>query len=145
MRYYNMNNLKLDAEIISDFQGTINGHIITDGNLYDNLVIIIEVLLASLDEPNITKPDNFINDLIDAFEKFYTDDVCTNMDFYNNYPLTNAPDDFIELRHTFVIENGLHHTTFEKLAEIIDDAVDIEQHEEFKLLHERLTSGYYTS
>lgn len=35
-----MNNLQLDAEIISDFQGTINGHIITDGNLYDNLVII---------------------------------------------------------------------------------------------------------
>ena len=52
-----MNNLKLDAEIISDFQGTINGNIITDRDLYDALVIIIEVLLASLDEPNITKPD----------------------------------------------------------------------------------------
>ena len=93
-----MNNLKLDAEIISDFQGTINGNIITDRDLYDALVIIIEVLLASLDEPNITKPDNFINDLIDALENFYINDTCTNMDFFNDYPLANAPDDFMELR-----------------------------------------------
>lgn len=140
-----MNNLKLDAEIISDFQGTINRNIITDRDLYDALVIIIEILQVSLNEPHITKPDEFINDLINAFAEFYTNDVCTNMDFYNNYPLANAPDDFMELRHTFIIEKSLHYHTFEQLSKLIDDAVDIEEHEEFKLLHERLTSGYYTS
>lgn len=139
------NNLKLDTKIINEFQGVINGNIIENEEVYCAMTAIIELLRIHLNEPNITKPNEFIKDLIDTFDKFYRNEICECVDIYNNYSLADTPNYFIEVREEFIAELLKNGTTFKRLSELIDDAVDIEEHEEFKPLYERLTSGYYTN
>ena len=66
MKNSHMNNLELNTEITSEFQGIINGNIIDNADVYDAMIIIIDLLKTNLNEPNITKPNEFINDLINA-------------------------------------------------------------------------------
>lgn len=147
-----MNNLKLDAEITSEFQGVINGNSIGYEEVYSTITILICNLSTCLDEPNITKPNEFIKDLITAFEdlyinyQYYTTSSYGNTDFY----MANTGEEFYYIRDLF-IEKTQHtvfkqpHITFNELSKITYDLIEIENHKEFKLLHERLISGYYTS
>lgn len=139
------NNIKLDAEIINEFQGVINGNVIENEEVYCAMTAIIELLRINLNEYNITKPDEFIKDLINAFDAFYRTEICEVVDIYNDYTLADTPETFIEVREEFITELLRGGTTFKRLSEITYCLVEIEDHEEFKTLHERMTSDYYTS
>lgn len=140
-----MNNLKLNNEITSEFQGIINGNIIDNEDVYNAIVIIIDLLKTNLNEPNITKPNEFINDLINAFNELYINDICEEVNIYNDYTLADTPEYFIWLRNAFLEEMMTGSTTFKNLSEITYYTVEIENRKEFKTLHERLTSDFYIS
>lgn len=139
------NNLKLDAEIINLFHGVINGNIIENEEVYCAMTVIIELLRINLNEYNITKPDEFIKDLIDTFDSFYRTEICEVVDIYNDYTLADTPESFIEVREEFITELIKGGMTFKRLSELTYYQLEVENREEFKLLHERLSSGYYTS
>lgn len=95
-----MNKLELDAEIIGNFHGVINGNNITSEPVYNAMVVIIRLLRNNLDEPNITKPDELIYDLIDAFNTFYNNEIYTANEAYAKnelsiYTIVDTPDYFI--------------------------------------------------
>lgn len=145
MKNSHMNNLELNTEITSEFQGIINGNIIDNADVYDAMIIIIDLLKTNLNEPNITKPNEFINDLINAFNELYINDICEEVSIYNDYTLADTPEYFIWLRDAFLEEIMTGSTTFKGLSEITYYTVEIEDRKEFRTLHERLTSDFYIS
>ena len=139
-----MNKLELDAEIISNFYGVINGNNITNEPVYNDMVIIIELLKNNLDEPNITKPDELIDDLIEAFDAFYNNEIYTAKKAYDKYAVIDTPDYFIYIRNKFINKLFTQKTTLKDLSEVLYYATKIDGHKEFNTLYERLKSGFYT-
>lgn len=91
-----MNNLELNAEIIGNFYGIINGNNITSEPVYNAMTVIIDLLKNNLDEPNITKPEEFIDDVIEAFDAFYNNEIDTAKKAYDEkYTVIDTPDYFI--------------------------------------------------
>lgn len=140
-----MNNLKLDAEIINNFYSIINGNNITNEPVYNTMVIIIDLLNKNLNEPNIKDPEQFIDDLIEAFDSFYSNEIYTTKKAYNKYTIIDTPNYFIWIRNKFINKLLTSKTTFKDLSDILYHPVEIDGHKEFKTLYERLTSGYYTN
>lgn len=140
-----MNNLKLNAEVIGYFYGTINGNNIDCKPVYDAMTVIINLLEKNLDEPNIADPKQFIDDLIEAFDSCYHNEIYTAKKAYGKYTIIDTPDYFIWLRIKFINKLFTGKTTFKDLADILYHPVEIDGHKEFKTLYERITSGFYTS
>lgn len=140
-----MNKLELDAEIISNFYGVINGNNITTEPVYNAMVIIIELLKNNLDEPNITKPDELIDDLIEAFDAFYNNEIYTAKKAYDKYAVIDTPDYFIWIRNKFINKLLTGKTTFKDISDILYHPAEIDGYKEFNTLYERLKSGFYTS
>lgn len=140
-----MNKLELDAEIIGNFYGVINGNNITNEPVYNAIVIIVELLKNNLDEPNITKPDELIDDLIEAFDAFYNNEIYTAKKAYDKYAVIDTPDYFIWIRNKFINKLLTGKTTFKDISDILYHPAEIDGHKEFNTLYERLKSGFYTS
>lgn len=140
-----MYNLKLDAEIIGNFYGIINGNNITNEPVYNAMTIIIDLLEKNLNEPNLTKPDEFIDDLIETFDAFYNNEINTAKKAYDKYTVIDTPDYFIWIRNKFINKLYTDKATFKDLSNILYHPVKIDGHNEFKTLYERITSGFYTN
>ena len=140
-----MNNLELNAEIIGNFYGVINGNNIINEPVYNAMVVIIRLLKTNLDEPNITKPDELIDDLIEAFDAFYNNEVYTAKKAYDEYTIVDTPDYFIWIRNKFINKLFTQKTTLKDLSEVLYYATKIDGHREFNTLYERLKSGFYIS
>lgn len=145
-----MNNLKLNAKIIGNFHSVINGNNINNEPVYNAIVVIIRLLRNKLDEPNITKPDELIYDLIEAFEAFYNNEIYTAKEAYTNdklsiYTIKDTPDYFIYIRNKFINRLLTKKTTLKDLSEVLYYATKIDGHREFNTLYERLKSDFYIS
>ena len=140
-----MNNLELNAEIIGNFYGTINGNNIDCKPVYDAITVIINLLKNNLDEPNITNPEQFTDDLIEAFESCYYNEAYIAENIYNQYKLDDTPDYFIWIRNKFINKLYTGTTTFKDISDILYHPVEIDGHKEFETLYKRITSGFYTS
>lgn len=141
-----MNNLKLNAEIIENFYGVINGKNISNEPVYNAMVVIIRLLRNKLDEQNITKPDELINNLIEAFDAFYNNEMDTAKKAYDEkYTVIDTPDYFIYIRNKFINKLLTKKTTLKDLSEVLYYATEVDGHREFKTLYKRLASGFYTS
>lgn len=140
-----MNNLELNAEVIGYFYGTINGNNIDCKPVYDAMTVIIKLLETNLNEPNITNPEQFIDDLIEAFESCYYSKEYIAENIYDQYKLDDTPDYFIWIRNKFIKKLYTDKTTFKDLSDILYHLIEIDRHKEFETLYERITSGFYTS
>lgn len=141
-----MNNLELNAEIIRNFYSIINGNNITSEPVYNAMTVIIDLLKNNLDEPNITKPEEFIDDVIEAFDAFYNNEIDTAKKAYDEkYTVIDTPDYFIYIRNKFINKLLTKKTTLKDLSEVLYYATEVDGHREFKTLYKRLASGFYTS
>lgn len=140
-----MNNLELNAEIIGNFYGTINGNNIDCKPVYNAMTVIINLLKNNLDEPNITNPEQFIDDLIEAFDSCYYNEIYTAKKAYGEYIIADTPDYFIWIRNKFINKLLTGKTTFKDILNILYHPVEIDGHKEFETLYERITSNFYTS
>ena len=145
-----MNNLKLNAEIIENFYGVINGKNISNEPVYNAMIVIIRLLRNKLDEQNITKPDELINNLIEAFDTFYNNEMDTAKEAYTKtawgiYTIVDTPDYFIYIRNKFINRLLTKKTTLKDLSEVLYYATEVDGHREFKTLYKRLASGFYTN
>lgn len=145
-----MNDLKLNAKIINNFHGIINGNNITSEPVYNAMVVIIRLLRNNVNEPNITKPDELIYDLIDAFDAFYNNEIYTAKEAYAKdklsiYTIIDTPDYFIYIRNKLINTLLTKKATLKDLSEILYYSTEIDGHREFKTLYERLKSGFYIS
>ena len=143
-----MNNLKLNSKIISNFHGVINGNNINNEPVYNAMVVIIRLLRNTLDELNITKPDELIYDLIEAFKAFYN--IYNAKEAYTKnalgiYTIVDVPDYFIYIRNKFINKLLTKKTTLKDLSEILYYTTKIDGHREFNTLYERLKSDFYIS
>ena len=145
-----MNKLELNAKIINNFHSVINGNNINNEPVYNAIVVIIRLLRNKLDEPNITKPDELIYDLIDAFDAFYNNEIYTAKEAYTKnalgiYTIVDTPDYFIYIRNKLINKLLTTKATLKDLSEILYYSTEIDGHREFKTLYERLKSGFYIS
>lgn len=118
-----MNNLKLNSKIIDNFHGVINGNNINNEPVYNAMIVIIRLLRNNLDEPNITKPDELIYDLIDAFDAFYNNEIYTAKEAYTKnalgiYTIVDTPDYFIYIRNKLINKLLTTKATLKDLSEI---------------------------
>lgn len=122
-----MNKLELNTKIISNFEGEINSHIVTNEDVYYTVQNILE--FAVITQLPFTKWQDFIADLIKAFEDLKSSDI--NDDY--NYAESK------------VIEASAEMTNLDLLKTAFAHLVEIQCYPEFKEIYNRLKNNYYTS
>lgn len=127
-----MNNLEIRADIVTNFQGLINGHIVDVSAVYHTVTKLLNKLANDLTDTIFTKQDDFISDLINTFTEIY--DNCLDNESHDAYihaenVLTNT-DNII--------------TSLDDLSDIIYNIVEDYEYTEFDTFLNRLDSNYYT-
>ena len=122
-----MNRLELNTNIITNFEGEINSHIVTNEDVYYAVQNILEFVVIT--QLPFTKWQDFIADLIKAFEDLKSSGI--NDDY--NYAESK------------IIEASAKMTDIDSLKEAFAHLVDVQYYPEFKEIHNRLKDNYYTS
>lgn len=122
-----MNRLELNTNIITNFEGEINSHIVTNEDVYYTVQNILEFVVIT--QLPFTKWQDFIADLIKAFEDLKSSGI--NDDY--NYAESK------------IIEASAKMTDIDSLKEAFAHLVDVQYYPEFKEIHNRLKDNYYTS
>jgi len=81
--------------------------------------------ITGLNEPNITNPEQFIDDLIEAFESCYYSKEYIAENIYDQYKLDDTPDYFIWIRNKFIKKLYTDTTTFKDLSDILYHLIEI--------------------
>jgi len=122
-----MNRLELNTNIITNFEGEINSHIVTNEDVYYTVQNILEFVVIT--QLPFTKWQDFIADLIKAFEDLKSSGI--NDDY--NYAESK------------VIEASAEMTSLDSLKEAFAHLVEVQYYPEFKDIYNRLKDNYYTS
>lgn len=122
-----MNRLELNANIITNFKGEINGYTVTNEDVYYTVQNILE--FAVITQLPFTKWQDFIVDLIKAFEDLKSSGI--NDDY--NYAESK------------IIEVSAEMASLDSLKEAFTHLVEVQYYPEFKEIHNRLKDNYYTS
>lgn len=122
-----MNRLELNANIITNFKGEINGYAVTNEDVYYTVQNLLEY--AVITQLPFTKWSDFIADLIKAFEDLKSSGI--NDDY--NYAESK------------IIEVSAEMASLDSLKEAFTHLVEVQYYPEFKEIHNRLKDNYYTS
>ena len=122
-----MNKLKLNTNIITNFEGEINSHIVTNEDVYYTVQNILEFVVIT--QLPFTKWSDFIADLITAFEELKSLDI--NDDY--NYAESK------------IIEASAEMTNLDSLKNAFTYLVEVQYYPEFKDIYDKLKNNYYTS
>ena len=122
-----MNRLELNTNIITNFKGEINGHIVTNEDVYYTVQNILEFVVIT--QLPFTKWQDFIADLIKAFEDLKS--LGINDDY--NYAESK------------IIEASAEMTNLDSLKNAFTHLVEVQYYPEFKKIYNRLKDNYYTS
>lgn len=128
-----MNKLEVNPKIISNFKGKINGEDVYDEDVY----YTVSALLEYLTHNNIpfTKWNEFIADLIQAFEDLKESAITNSSTYVNDYT-------YIE---SILLKDFMESTNIDELTATISNIVETEEYTEFADLYNKLDSNYYTS
>lgn len=125
---------KVESKVVQDFIGTINDKTIYNEDLYYNIESLIDTLWDKLQNIDIPKEDELINDFIDSIS--------------NIYKLTDITlEDIYDAVYSSIISFKAEHDSLDKLElslfkDYIDEALTKEY---FGFINDRLKSGYYLS
>lgn len=122
-----MNKLELNANIITNFKGEINGCIVNNEDVYYTVQNLLEYIVVT--QIPFTRYSDFITDLIKAFEGLKTSGI--NDDY--NYAESK------------MIEASAEMTNLDSIKKAFEYLVEVEHYPEFKELYNRLKNDYYTS
>ena len=122
-----MNRLELNTNIITNFEGEINSHIVTNEDVYYTVQNILEFVVIT--QLPFTKWQDFIADLIKAFEELKSSGI--NDDY--NYAESK------------IIEASAEMTNVDSLKNAFTHLVEIQYYPEFKDIYNKLKNNYYTS
>lgn len=122
-----MNRLELNTNIITNFEGEINSHIVTNEDVYYTVQNILEFVVIT--QLPFTKWQDFIADLITAFEDLKSSGI--NDDY--NYAESK------------IIETSAEMTNLDSLKNAFTHLVEVQYYPEFKKIYNRLKDNYYTS
>jgi len=122
-----MNRLELNTNIITNFEGEINSHIVTNEDVYYTVQNILEFVVIT--QLPFTKWQDFIADLIKAFEDLKSSGI--NDDY--NYAESK------------VIEASAEMTNLDSLKNAFAHLVEVQCYPEFKDIYNKLKNNYYTS
>ena len=122
-----MNRLELNTNIITNFEGEINGHTVNNEDVYYTVQNILE--FAVITQLPFTKWQDFIADLIKAFEDLKSSGI--NDDY--NYAESK------------IIEASAEMTNVDSLKNAFTHLVEIQYYPEFKDIYNKLKNNYYTS
>lgn len=122
-----MNRLELNTNIITNFEGKINSHIVTNEDVYYTVQNILEFVVIT--QLPFTKWQDFIADLITAFEELKS--LGINDDY--NYAESK------------IIEASAEMTNLDSLKNAFAHLVEVQYYPEFKKIYNRLKDNYYTS
>ena len=122
-----MNRLELNTNIITNFEGEINSHIVTNEDVYYTVQNILEFVVIT--QLPFTKWSDFIADLIKAFEDLKSSGI--NDDY--NYAESK------------VIEASAEMTNLDSLKNAFAHLVEVQYYPEFKDIYNKLKNNYYTS
>lgn len=128
-----MNKLELNTKIISNFKGKINDEDVYDEDVYYTVSELLEYL--TYDNISFTKWDEFIADLIQAFEDLKESAITDSSTYVNNYTYIEA----------ILLKDFMRSTNIDELTATISDIVETQGYTEFEDLYDRLKSNYYTS
>lgn len=125
-----MNKLELNTNIITNFKGEVNGHIVNNEDVYYTVKNILEyAIIDELPFTPFTKWSDFIADLITAFEELKSSGI--NDDY--NYAESK------------VIEASAEMTNLNSIKEAFVHLVEVQCYPEFKDIYDKLKDNYYTS
>lgn len=122
-----MNRLELNTNIITNFEGEINDHIVTNEDVYYTVQNILEFVVIT--QLPFTKWQDFIADLIKAFEELKS--LGINDDY--NYAESK------------IIETSAEMTNLDSLKNAFAHLVEVQYYPEFKDIYNKLKNNYYTS
>lgn len=122
-----MNRLELNTNIITNFEGEINSHIVTNEDVYYTVQNILEFVVIT--KLPFTKWQDFIADLIKAFEDLKSSGI--NDDY--NYAESK------------IIEASAEMTNLDSLKNAFAHLVEVQYYPEFKDIYNKLKNNYYTS
>lgn len=122
-----MNKLELNANIITNFKGEINGCTVTNEDVYYTVKNILEYIVVA--QIPFTKWLDFISDLIKAFTDLKSSGI--NDDY--NYAESK------------VIEASAEMTNLDSIKKTFEYLIEVQYYPEFKELYNRLKNDYYTS
>ena len=122
-----MNRLELNTNIITNFEGEINSHIVTNEDVYYTVQNILEFVVIT--QLPFTKWQDFISDLITAFEELKS--LGINDDY--NYAESK------------IIEASAEMTNLDSLKNAFTHLVEVQYYPEFKDIYNKLKNNYYTS
>ena len=122
-----MNRLELNTNIITNFEGEINGHTVNNEDVYYTVQNILE--FAVITQLPFTKWQDFIADLIKAFEDLKSSGI--NDDY--NYAESKIIEASAEMTNVHSLKNAFTHL------------VEIQYYPEFKDIYNKLKNNYYTS
>ena len=122
-----MNRLELNTNIITNFEGEINGHTVNNEDVYYTVQNILE--FAVITQLPFTKWQDFIADLIKAFEDLKSSGI--NDDY--NYAESK------------IIEASAEMTNLDSLKNAFAHLVEVQYYPEFKDIYNKLKNNYYTS
>lgn len=128
-----MNKLEVNTKIISHFKGKINGEDVYDEDVYYTISELLKYL--TYDNIPFTKWDEFIADLIQAFEDLKESAITDSSTYVNDYT-------YIE---SILIKDFIRSTNIDEITATISDIVENEGYTEFGDLYDKLDSNYYTS
>lgn len=122
-----MNRLELNTNIITNFEGEINSHIVTNEDVYYTVQNILEFVVIT--QLPFTKWQDFIADLIKAFEELKS--LGINDDY--NYAESK------------IIEASAEMVSLDSLKKAFAHLVEVQYYPEFKDIYNKLMNNYYTS
>lgn len=128
-----MNKLELNTKIISNFKGKINDEDVYDEDVYYTISKLLEYL--TYNNIPFTKWDEFIADLIQAFEDLKESAITDSSTYVNDYTYIEA----------ILLKDFMRSTNIDELTATISDIVENEEYTEFENLYNKLDSNYYTS
>lgn len=123
---------KVESKVIQNFIGEIAGKTIHNEDLYYNLEALTDMLCDKLQNIDIPKEDELINDVIDSVSNIYT--------------LTDITlDDIYDAVYVSIISFNAKHDNLDELElSLFKEYIDEELTKEyFGFINDRLKSGYY--
>lgn len=123
---------KVESKVVQNFIGEIAGKTIHNEDLYCNLEALTDMLCDKLQNIDIPKEDELINDFIDSISNIYTLTDITLEDIYDAVYIS------------IISFNAEHDNLDEPELSLFKEYIDEELTKEyFGFINDRLKSGYY--